>query len=352
MAGNSFGQIFRITTFGESYGRAVGVIIDGCPAGLEINENDIQKELDRRKPGQSKVTTQRKEEDKAEILSGVFEGKTTGMPIALIVYNKEVDSSKYESIKDLFRPGHADFTYFKKYGIRDWRGGGRASARETIARVAAGAVAKNILELERIRIIGYVKEIAGIKIKEIDYTQIEKNIVRCPDAKVSKKMEKAILNAQKAGDSVGGIIEITAKNVPPGLGEPVFDKLSADLAKALMSIGAVKGIEFGAGFNLAKMRGSEANDQITKKGFLTNYSGGILGGISTSQDIIIRIAIKPTSSIAKEQKTISIDGKESKIRIFGRHDPCICPRIVPVAEAMMALVLADHLLRQRCSKPK
>jgi len=350
MAGNSFGKIFRITTFGESHGKAIGVIIDGCPAGLEINESYIQKELDRRKPGQSRVTTQRKEEDRAEILSGVFEGKATGAPITLVIYNKDADSGKYVAIKELFRPGHADFTYFKKYGVRDWRGGGRASSRETAARVAAGAIAKRILEKEGIKIIGYTKEVAGIAAGKIDYGQIEKNMVRCPDAKAAKRMETAILNALKEGNSVGGIVEITAKRVPPGLGEPVFDKLSADIAKALMSIGAVKGVEIGDGFALAGMKGSESNDQMGKKGFLTNHCGGILGGISTGQDITVRIAVKPTSSIAKEQKTIDIKGRESRINVFGRHDPCICPRIVPVAESMMALVLADHLLRQRLTR--
>jgi len=298
MTGNEFGKNFKIITFGESHGKGVGVVIDGVKAGLKISKKDIQKELDRRKPGQSKITTQRKESDSVEILSGVFEGKTIGTPICLLVRNKEYRSKDYSSIKNLFRPGHAGYTYFKKFGRRDYRGGGRASGRETIGRVSAGTLAKKSLAKKKIKIIGYVKEIAGIKAKKIDFKEIEKNSVRCPDKIVAKKMEKVILKAMKEGDSVGGIVEIIVKGVPSGIGEPVFEKLDAELAKALMSIGAVKGVEMGAGFDVAKMKGSQCNDEIRsvkgKVKFLSNNSGGILGGISNGEDIILRIAVKPT----------------------------------------------------------
>ncbi len=350
MTGNEFGKNFKIITFGESHGKGVGVVIDGVKAGLKISKKDIQKELDRRKPGQSKITTQRKESDSVEILSGVFEGKTIGTPICLLVRNKEYRSKDYSSIKNLFRPGHAGYTYFKKFGRRDYRGGGRASGRETIGRVSAGTLAKKSLAKKKIKIIGYVKEIAGIKAKKIDFKEIEKNSVRCPDKIVAKKMEKVILKAMKEGDSVGGIVEIIVKGVPSGIGEPVFEKLDAELAKALMSIGAVKGVEMGAGFDVAKMKGSQCNDEIRsvkgKVKFLSNNSGGILGGISNGEDIILRIAVKPTPSIGKKQKTISEEMKNSFISTKGRHDPCICPRIVPVAEAMVALVLQDFLARK------
>jgi chorismate synthase len=343
MSGNSFGKKFRIMTWGESRGKAVGVVIDGCPSGLELTEKDIQKELDRRKPGQSDVTTQRKETDKVEILSGVFEGKTLGTPIALMVKNETTDTKGYENLKNVFRPGHADYTYYKKYGIYDYRGGGRASARETLGRVAAGGIAKKILNKKGIKIIAYTKQIGNIKAKQIDFDEIEKNHIRCPDKEAAKRMEEKILEIKGLQDSVGGIVEVIVKNVPPGLGNPVFDKLDADLAKALMSIGGVKGVEIGAGFKVAEMLGSENNDQITKKGFRTNNAGGILGGISTGQDIVIRIAVKPTPSIGKEQKTINFEGDNRKIKIKGDHDPCICPRIVPVAEAMISLVIADYI---------
>ncbi len=346
---STFGTIFRVTTWGESHGKAVGVVIDGCPANIELSEKDIQKELDRRKPGQSKVTTPRKEDDKAIIMSGIFEGKTTGTPIAIMVMNEDIDSSKYEKIKELYRPGHADYTYDKKYGIRDWRGGGRSSAREHIGRVAAGAIAKKILEMKGIKITGYTKQVGSIRIKdeEIDLSQIEKNPVRAANKKKADEMEKLILKTKEQGDSTGGVVEVIAKGVPPGLGEPVFDKLSADIAKAVMSIGAVKGIEIGDGFKAAEMKGSEENDEITEHGFKTNHAGGILGGISSGQDIVIRAAIKPTASIQKEQTTINTKGKEQKIIVEGRFDPCLCPRAVPVIESMLALVLADHLLRQK-----
>jgi len=354
MDGNSFGKFFKIVSFGESHGKAVGVVIDGVKPGIKLTQGEIQKELDKRKPGQSRVSTARSEADKIEILSGVFEGKTLGTPICLLVWNKDIDSSKYEKIRNLFRPGHADFTYWKKFEIRDFRGGGRASARETIARVAAAAVAKKMLAKKGIKVIGYTLEVAGIKAKKINFKEIEKNPVKCPDASAAKKMEKAILDAKKEGDSVGGIVEVIATGVPAGLGEPVFGKLDAEIAKALMGIPAVKGVEIGAGFAAAKKKGSENNDEIRavngKIKFKSNNAGGILGGISTGQEIIARIAVKPTSSISIEQKTINEDLENAKIRVEGRHDPCICPRAVPVAEAMLALVLADALIAQEARK--
>ncbi|MFX0090922.1 MAG: chorismate synthase [Candidatus Hodarchaeota archaeon] len=339
---NIFGDNFRVMTWGESHGKVIGVVIDGVEPGLELSERDIQKDLDRRKPGQSQVTTSRQEDDKVEILSGVFNGKTTGSPISLIIRNKDADSSKYEEMKDIFRPGHADFTVYSKYkGFNDYRGGGRSSGRETAARVGAGAIAKKILERKGITIIGYVKQIGHIKAKSINFSDIEKNIVRAPNLKAAKEMESLILKVKIDGESIGGIVEIIVKGCPPGLGGPVFGKLDAKLAYALMSIGAVKGVSVGEGFKVAKMTGSENNDEMDSRGFKSNHAGGILGGISTGQDIILKIAVKPTPSIAKKQKTITKDNKETDIFIEGRHDPCICPRIVPVAEAMVALVLAD-----------
>jgi chorismate synthase len=359
MGGNSFGKVFRITTFGESHGEAVGVIIDGCPAGLELTEADIQNELDRRRPGQSKLTTSRTEEDKVSILSGVFQGKTTGTSIALLVQNMDKDSSVYEPIKDTPRPNHADFTYSMKYGFRDWRGGGRSSGRETVGRVAAGGVAKKLLLLKGIEVLGHSVEIASIKVGEVSIEDLkknsEKNPVRCADSVAAMEMERAILMAKDEGDSVGGVVEIIAINVPPGLGEPVFDKLDADLAKAVMSIGAVKGVEIGAGFEVARRRGSENKDEFIleedKVVTSSNNSGGVLGGVSNGMPIIVRAAIKPTSSIAKPQKTVDLSKmEETTIKIEGRHDPCIVPRVIPVCEAMVTLVLADHLLRDRASK--
>ncbi|MBI5475907.1 MAG: chorismate synthase [Ignavibacteriales bacterium] len=356
MAGNTIGTLFKITTFGESHGKALGVLIDGVKPKMKISEAEIQKELNRRRPGQSNITTPRSELDKVEILSGVFRGRTLGTPICLLVWNKDQDSKAYESIKDLLRPGHAGFTYLAKYGIQDYRGGGRASGRETVGRVAAGALAKLILNSRGITIRAYTKEIYGIVATKIDYDEIEKNPVRCPDPIAAKAMEKIIINAKNEGDSVGGIIEAVVRNCPTGLGEPVFDKLEADLAKVLMSIPAVKGFEIGSGFSSAKMKGSENNDEFFKEKksgkikLTTNHSGGILGGISTGEDIIIRIAVKPTSSIKKPQSTINISGKKKTITIQGRHDPCICPRVVPVVEAMIALVIADHLMRQKLLK--
>lgn len=362
---NTRGNVFRITVFGESHGRAVGVVVDGCPAGIEIAESQIQGELDRRKPGTSAVSTPRKEEDRVEILSGVFEGKSTGAPIALVVYNKDADSSKYEKIKDMFRPGHAEFGLWSKHGFHDHRGGAHSSGRITLAYVAAGAIAKKILETSGIEIVAHSKEIAGIgsgvdlerslSIEKPD--KLRKKIYSNPVRAIAKEaeMESAILEAKKDGDSVGGIIEAVVTGVPAGLGAPLFNKLSADISSAVFSIPAVKAIEFGKGFALARMKGSESNDPfalrngkiITK----TNNCGGILGGISTGMPIVFRLAVKPTSSIAKKQRTVNYRKmEEADILVEGRHDPCIVPRAVPVVEAMAAIVLADHLLLDRISK--
>lgn len=354
MSGNTFGKMFRVTTFGESHGTALGVVIDGCPAKMPLSTVDIQKELDRRRPGQSRVTSQRMEGDKAEILSGVFEGRTLGTPIAIVVYNKDQRSKDYDAFKEIFRPGSADYTYFSKYGIRDYRGGGRASGRETVGRVAGGAIAKKVLAYRNTRIIAHTKEVYGIKAKTFDESLIEKNPVRCADPKAALLMEKKIAEIARQGDSLGGIVEIIVKNPPYNAGEPVFDKLDADLAKALMSIGAVKGVEIGEGFNAANLMGSENNDILYDDGkklrHKTNHAGGIEGGIANGEDIIIRIAVKPTPSISKEQTAMDVMCKTKKIIIEGRHDPCICPRIVPVAEAMVALVLVDHMLRTRITR--
>ncbi len=349
MPGNTFGKKFCITTWGESHGPAVGVIIDGCPAKLPLSEKDIQREVDRRKPSSSRVSTSRKEDDKVEILSGVFEGKTTGMPISILIRNKDAHSQDYSKIKDLYRPGHADYTYDLKYEFRDYRGGGRSSGRETVARVAAGAIAKKILKLKnKTEIFGHTLQIANIKAAKFDKNFIEKNEFRCADKSASEKMNKFITKLRTLGDTAGAIIEIIIKNPPAGLGMPVFDKLEADLAKAMLSIGAVKGFEIGSGFSGVTLKGSEHNDQIqmknSKVNFLSNHAGGTLGGISTGQDIVMRLAIKPVSSIPKPQKTISKSHKNAIIQTFGRHDCCIAPRVIPVAEAMAALVLVDHLL--------
>ncbi len=346
MSGSSFGTIFKITTFGESHGKGVGVIIDGVTPGVEIDEKIIQQQLDRRKPGQSGITTQRKESDKIHILSGVYEGKTTGTSMGLILYNEDQISSDYNSIKDLFRPGHADFTYLKKYGLRDHRGSGRASGRETSARVAAGAVALKILNSKGINITAYTIRAAGINCEKRDLSVIEKNNLRACDSSAAEKMEQRIIALADEGDSVGGIVECLITGVKPGIGEPVFDKIDAELAKAMVSLGAVKAIEFGSGFRCADMKGSEHNDSMDKNGFKSNNAGGIIGGISNGEDIIFRIAVKPTSSISKEQKTINIKGEEQPIQTEGRHDPCICPRIVPVVESMAALVIIDMQKRQ------
>ena len=349
MSGNSLGVLFKVTTWGESHGPATGAVVEGCPSGIDITESDIQKALDRRKPGMIASSSPRKEEDAVKILSGTFLGKTTGTPISLIMENKNVDSSAYEEIKDVFRPGHGDYTYFKKYGIRDYRGGGRASARETAARVAAGAIAGKIISREGIEVLAYAKALGGIVVipGRISREDIAASSLMCPDPDATRAMEKNLEEARRSGDSLGGIVEIIVRGCPPGLGEPVFDKMDADLAKALMGIGSVKGVEIGAGFQVAEMTGSEANDPIAPTGFLTNHAGGILAGITTGQDIIIRVACKPIASIAVVQKTIDIHGNPAEISIKGRHDVAVIPRIIPVCEAMVSIVLADHLLRQK-----
>ena len=348
MSGNTFGKIFRVTTFGESHGKALGCVIDGCPPNIKIDESDIQKDLDRRKPGQSKYTTQRKEDDKVEILSGVFNGVTTGTPIALLIFNKDQKSKDYSEIKSKFRPGHADFTYQKKYGIRDYRGAGRSSARETVARVAAGAIAKKYLQkVNKTKIFGYVSQLAEITPSVIKTKDIETNPFFFPDNKKVPELEKYITSIRKAGDSIGAKVTIVGKNIPVGLGEPVFDKLDALLAQAMMSINAVKGVEIGAGFDVVNQKGSEARDEITPKGFLSNFSGGTLGGISTGQDLKVNIALKPTSSILIPGKTIDEKNKPTTVRTKGRHDPCVGIRAVPIAEAMMALTLCDLYLRHK-----
>lgn len=344
MSGNTFGKNFRITTFGESHGPGIGVVIDGVPAGLEMDETFLQAELDRRRPGQSKVTTQRNEADRAEILSGVFEGKTTGCPLAILIRNSDQHSSDYSNVANLFRPGHADYTYFQKYGIRDYRGGGRSSGRETAARVAAGAVAKMFLKTKGIQVRACALNIAGIKAEKFLWDEVENNIVRSPDPEAAVKMVEAIQQAQLVHDSVGGIVLCELLNVPAGLGEPAFDKLDAELAHAMLSVGAVKGIEFGAGFEVASMRGSENNDAITPEGFCTNNAGGILGGISNGDTIVFKVAVKPTPSIARKQQSIDTNRNPVDVEIKGRHDPCLVPRMVPVIEAMAALVLADALV--------
>jgi chorismate synthase len=358
MAGNTFGRQFRITTFGESHGRAVGVVIDGVQPGLLIDVDFIQKELDRRRPGQSKVTTARNEADNVEILSGVFEGMSTGTPICMVIWNRDHQSNAYDKIKQMFRPGHAGYTYLAKYGISDYRGGGRSSGRETASRVAAGAVAKSVLAKRGITIYAYTKQVAGVTAKRIDTHFIERNSLRCPDPVAARQMERKVLQAQSEGDSVGGIVEVVIKNPPAGLGEPVFDKLEADLAKALMSIGAIKGFEIGNGFAAARLRGSQNNDPMyfDKKAnrirTRTNNAGGIAGGISNGEDIVLRIAVKPPSSIRKKQETVTTTGERTTISIEGRHDPCICPRVVPVAESMVALTLLDHLTRLQLLRKK
>ncbi len=346
MPGSSFGHFFRITTFGESHGGAVGVVLDGMTPGVELSEEDVQKQLDRRKPGQSSVTTPRKEPDMVHILSGVFEGRTTGTPILMILYNKDQKPEAYDEIKEMFRPGHADFTYLAKYGIRDYRGSGRASGRETSGRVAAGAVARKLLEARGVRIVAYTKMAGGIECRNCDFEVIEKNPMRACDLEAAARMVDLVERLAAEGDSCGGIVECRIQGVPPGLGDPVFDKLEADLAKAIMSLGAVKGFEVGSGFRAAAMRGSEHNDGRDENGWLSNNAGGILGGISTGQEIIFRCAVKPTSSISKPQKTTDIHGRPRTIETHGRHDPCICPRLVPVVEAMACLVLEDHFRRQ------
>jgi chorismate synthase len=348
MSGNSFGNSFIVTTFGESHGVALGCVIDGCPPGLDLCEEDIQKELDKRKPGSSKYTTQRKEDDEVEILSGVFEGKTTGTPIGLLIRNKDQKSKDYDELKEVFRPSHADYVYSKKYGFRDHRGGGRSSARETAMRVAAGAVAKKYLaDHLNIKVTGYLSQIGSLKIKSIDLSEINNNPFFCPDKDILKDIENLIDQLRKEGDSIGAKIEVVVSNLPVGLGEPVFDKLEADLAKGLMSINAVKGFEVGKGFDLVVAKGSESRDEMSPDGYLSNNSGGISGGISTGQDVNVSIALKPTSSINKEGQTINSSGESQQIQVKGRHDPCVGVRATPIAEAMTALVIMDHFLRNR-----
>lgn len=345
MSGSSFGTLFRISTFGESHGPGVGVIVDGVPPGLPLSEEDIQLEMNRRKPGQSEVTTPRQESDRVHILSGVFEGLTTGTPLGIVLYNQDMRPSAYDEIRELFRPGHADFTYLAKYGIRDHRGSGRASGRETAGRVAAGAVAKKLLARRGVSVTAYTLRAAGISCESYDPAVIEKNPMRASDPKAAEKMVARVKELAEIGDSAGGIIECRIQGVLAGLGEPVFDKLDAELGHAILSLGAVKGIEFGSGFGCADMRGSEHNDWMDSEGFLSNNAGGVLGGISTGQEIVFRAAVKPTSSITVQQKTRDIRGEEREIVTEGRHDPCICPRIVPVMEAMAAIVLEDQFMR-------
>jgi chorismate synthase len=348
MSGSVYGKIFTVSTFGESHGGGAGVVVDGVTPGLELDAADIQQELDRRRPGQSSVSTPRSETDTVQILSGVFEGKTTGTPVMMLVMNRDQRSGDYGNIKDMFRPGHADYTFYKKYGIRDYRGGGRASGRETLARVSAGAIAKKILLKYGIVITAYTAKVGSITGKSVDFSFIERNPVRAADPEAAPRMEQLILEASAAGDSVGGVIECRVNGMPPGIGEPVFNKLDAELARAILSIGGVKGIEFGAGFAAAEMRGSQHNDPMTPDGFTSNNAGGILGGISNGNEIIFRAAVKPTSSISGRQNTVTLNNEAAVCEVHGRHDPCLCPRMVPVVEAMTAIALTD-LLKQNAA---
>ena len=353
MAGNTYGQIFKITTYGESHGKAIGVVIDGCPAGLEIDEDFIQSEMDRRRPGQSKIVTQRKEGDKIEFLSGIFEGKTTGTPISIVIYNQDQRSKDYSHIAEKFRPSHADFTYQQKYGNRDYRGGGRSSARETAARVAAGAIAKLLLREAGITINAYVSQVGSIKLdkiyQELDFDNIEATPVRCPDLEVAEEMIHLIKKIRKEGDTIGGVVSAVIEGSPIGLGEPVFDKLHAELAKAMLSINACKGFEYGSGFDGAEMKGSEHNDIFIKENdrikTTTNHSGGIQGGITNGMDIYFRTAFKPVATIIQKQSSINTKGEDVVVEGKGRHDPCVVPRAVPIVEAMAALVMVDFWLR-------
>ena len=348
MAGNTFGKIFTVTSFGESHGAALGCVVDGCPPGLELREADLQADVDRRRPGTSKFTTQRRESDTVRILSGVFEGRTTGTPIGLLVENEDQRSRDYEKIKDRFRPGHADYTYQQKYGFRDYRGGGRSSARETVMRVAAGAIARKFLrERLGVSIQGYLAQIGALRLEPKDPSSAYSNPFFCPDPARLQEIEELIWRTREAGDSIGARVTVVARGVPPGLGEPVFARLDADLAGALMGINAVKGVEFGAGFKAVEQRGSEHRDELTPAGFKSNHAGGVLGGISSGQDIVVSIALKPTSSITLPGATIDLTGNACEIETTGRHDPCVGFRATPIAEAMMALVLMDHYLRHR-----
>jgi chorismate synthase len=348
MSGNSFGKLFAVTSFGESHGPAIGCVVDGCPPGLELTEMDLQRDLNRRKPGQSRHTTQRRESDEVHILSGMFEGKTTGTPIALLIHNTDQKSKDYSNIKDTFRPGHADYTYEQKYGMRDYRGGGRSSARETAMRVAAGGIAKKYLQTRYgIAIRGYLSQLGPIKAQALDWDEVENNAFFCPDAGKVTEMEAFMDNLRKQGDSVGARINVVASGMIPGLGEPIFDRLDADIAHAMMSINAAKGVEIGAGFASVEQHGSDHRDEMTPQGFLSNNAGGILGGISSGQDITISIAFKPTSSILVPGRSITRDGTVTEVVTKGRHDPCVGIRATPIAEAMLAIVLMDHVLRHR-----
>lgn len=348
MSGNSFGKLFSVTGFGESHGVAIGCIVDGCPPGLELTEADLQTDLDRRKPGQSRHTTQRKEADEVKILSGVFENKTTGTPIGLIIYNTDQKSKDYSNIMNMFRPGHADYTYQQKYGVRDYRGGGRSSARETAMRVAAGGIAKKYLKTQLgIEVRGYLSELGPIKAEKFDWDQVEQNTFFCPDADIVPQMDQYMDQLRKDGDSIGARINVVASGMIPGLGEPIFDRLDADIAHAMMSINAVKGVEIGAGFRCISQKGTEHRDEIRPSGFLSNNAGGILGGISSGQDIVVSIAMKPTSSLRIPGQSIDIHGVETEVITKGRHDPCVGIRATPIAEAMLAITLMDHVLRHR-----
>ena len=348
MSGNTFGKLFTVTTFGESHGPALGGVIDGCPPGMELAEADIQPDLDRRRPGQSRFTTQRREADEVEILSGIFEGRTTGAPIGLLIRNTDQRSRDYSEISDRFRPGHADYVYQQKYGVRDYRGGGRSSARETAIRVAAGAVAKKYLRQRAgITIRGYLAQMGDIAVERLDWDAVEQNPFFCPDVDKVPAMEALIDQLRRDGDSVGARINVLATGVPPGLGEPVFDRLDADIAHAMMSINAVKGVELGAGFASVAQRGSQHRDEITPQGFLGNNAGGVLGGISSGQHVLVSVALKPTSSIRVPGRSVNVEGEPVTVVTKGRHDPCVGVRATPIAEAMLALVLMDHLLRHR-----
>lgn len=356
--GNTFGKLFKITTFGESHGLALGVIIEGCPAGLKIDEEKIRLEMQRRKPGQSKITTQRKEEDEIQILSGVFEGQSTGTPIGIVIPNSDQKSKDYSHISDKFRPSHADYTYFEKYGIRDYRGGGRSSARETAARVAAGAIAKQLLETKGVTVQAFVSQVGDLTLaksyQELDLSKAEENIVRCPDPETAERMIELIDSVRQERDTIGGVVTCVIKNTPVGIGEPVFDRLHAELGKAMLSINAVKGFEYGSGFEGVKMRGSQHNDAFVKEGekihTLTNHSGGIQGGISNGEDIYFRVAFKPVATIMQDQESLNEAGEPVIVSGKGRHDPCVVPRAVPIVEAMAALVIADYILLAKSNK--
>ncbi len=347
MAGNTFGRVFRVTTWGESHGPALGAVIDGCPPRLALSAADIEAELERRRPGVQAHATSRREPDKVEILSGVFEGLTTGTPISLIIYNRDVKSQDYDDLKRVFRPGHGDFTYQAKYGIRDHRGGGRASARETAARVAAGAVAQKVLDKEGIRVLAYTLELGGVRARNLDENCIWDNPYGCPDPEAAAAMETRVQEVRAQGDSLGGIVQVRVRGCPPGLGEPVFDKLDAALAGAVMSVGAVKGVEIGAGFSAARLLGSENNDPLIPGGFAANRSGGVLAGISNGDEIVLNAAVKPIPSISREQQTVDLEGCPRSLKVKGRHDISAIPRIIPVLTAMVRLTLADFLLRQK-----